>query len=248
MRGVLLRSPCPTSERLRRLSKTPARDDEEARVEASPPGECAAVARAAAHVARAAMRAITHVVGKAIGSSRRARRGAGCWFRTTIGASGRAPISSSRIALRRRRRPVVLSMRAHARMRPVIRGDGPDRQRRDLDEAGSHPVAGRDVQRSATLGFLRRWGTTALGAMFSEDAPAFSPTWVSSSTAFGPVVALVSTRPQRLAMPDAGWERGVRPITTCSLAWISQFRPPFANLRSRGRLGGLRRGRLGLTG
>ena len=42
----------------------PAADDEEARVEASPPGECAAVARAAPHVALAAMRAITHVVGK----------------------------------------------------------------------------------------------------------------------------------------------------------------------------------------
>jgi hypothetical protein len=49
----------------------PAADDEEARVEASPPGECAAVARAAPHVALAAMRAITHVVGKPMRSSRR---------------------------------------------------------------------------------------------------------------------------------------------------------------------------------
>jgi hypothetical protein len=64
--------------------RAPAADDEEARVEASPPGECAAVARAAPHVALAAMRAITHVVGKAIRSSRRARRGAGCWLRTTM--------------------------------------------------------------------------------------------------------------------------------------------------------------------
>ena len=40
-------------------------------VETSPPRRSAADARAAAHVALAAMRAITHVVGKAIGSSRR---------------------------------------------------------------------------------------------------------------------------------------------------------------------------------
>ena len=40
-------------------------------VELCPPRQCAAVARAAAHVALAAMRAITHVDGKAIGSSRR---------------------------------------------------------------------------------------------------------------------------------------------------------------------------------
>ena len=38
---------------------------------------------------------------KAIGSSRRARRGAGCWLRATIGVSGRTPMSSSRIAWRR---------------------------------------------------------------------------------------------------------------------------------------------------
>jgi len=56
----------------------PAADDEEARVEASPPGECAAVARAAPHVALAAMRAITHVVGNAIRSSRRDQSGAAC--------------------------------------------------------------------------------------------------------------------------------------------------------------------------
>ena len=42
---------------------------------------------------------------KAIRSLRRARRGAGCWLRTTAGASGRTPVSSSRIAWRRGRRP-----------------------------------------------------------------------------------------------------------------------------------------------
>jgi hypothetical protein len=42
-----------------------------AQVEMCPPGQCAAVARAGAHVALAAIRAITHVDGKAIGSSRR---------------------------------------------------------------------------------------------------------------------------------------------------------------------------------
>ena len=35
---------------------------------------------------------------KAIGSSHRARRGAGCWLRTTLGAFGGTPISSSPIA------------------------------------------------------------------------------------------------------------------------------------------------------
>ena len=58
---------------------------DEARVEASPPGECAAVARAAPHVALAAMRAITHVVGKVTLSSqvrdRVASRGADSAYR-----------------------------------------------------------------------------------------------------------------------------------------------------------------------
>ena len=52
--------------------------------EPCPPRQCAAVARAAAYVALAAIRAITHVEGKAIRSSRRARRGAGCWLRRTM--------------------------------------------------------------------------------------------------------------------------------------------------------------------
>ena len=53
-------------------------------VEPSAPRQCAAVARAAAHVARAAMRAITHVEGKAIGSSRRPRRRAARWLRRQL--------------------------------------------------------------------------------------------------------------------------------------------------------------------
>jgi hypothetical protein len=48
----------------------------------SPSRQCAAVARAAAHVALAAMRAITHVEGKAIRSSRRPRQRAASWLRT----------------------------------------------------------------------------------------------------------------------------------------------------------------------
>jgi hypothetical protein len=81
-----------------------------ARVETCPPGQCAAVARAGAHVALAAMRAITHVEGKVIRSSRRARRGAGCWLRTTMVASSGTPILSSLIAWRRAsaaRRPLA---------------------------------------------------------------------------------------------------------------------------------------------
>jgi hypothetical protein len=64
-------------------------------VEPSPPRQCPAVARAAAHVALAAMRAITHVEGKAIGSSRRARRGRRLRVEDDHGAFGGTPISSS---------------------------------------------------------------------------------------------------------------------------------------------------------
>jgi hypothetical protein len=72
--------------------------------------------------------------GKVIRSSRRARRGAGCWLRTTIGASGRTRVSSSRIAWRRRRRPVVLSTRAHAGMDvPVREGSAGPRSGRSRD-------------------------------------------------------------------------------------------------------------------
>jgi hypothetical protein len=53
----------------------------------------------------------------------RGSTGPSCWLRTTIGASGRTPISSRRIAWRRRRRPVVLSTRAHARI-DVSVGEG----------------------------------------------------------------------------------------------------------------------------
>jgi len=53
----------------------------------------------------------------------RGSTGPSCWLRTTIGASGRTPISSRRIAWRRRRRRVVLSTRAHARI-DVSVGEG----------------------------------------------------------------------------------------------------------------------------
>ena len=55
-------------------------------VEPSPPRQCAAVARAAAHVALAAMRAMTHVDGKVIGSSRRPRRRAALLAKDTCSA------------------------------------------------------------------------------------------------------------------------------------------------------------------
>jgi hypothetical protein len=73
--------------------QTPARDDEQAcRSSLLLLDRVRAVARAAPHVALAAMRAITHVVGKAIRSSRRARRGAGCWLRTTMAPPAGADI------------------------------------------------------------------------------------------------------------------------------------------------------------
>ena len=71
--------------------QTPVRFDEQVCRSSPAPRQCAAVARAAAHVARAAMRAITHVEGKAIGSSRRPRRRAARWLRRqlTSGPTGR---------------------------------------------------------------------------------------------------------------------------------------------------------------
>ena len=60
-------------------------------------------ALAATQSALPAIRATTHVEGKANGSSRRARRGAGCWFGDDHGASG-ADIEDSPIARGRRRR------------------------------------------------------------------------------------------------------------------------------------------------
>ena len=93
------------------------------------------------HPALPAMRAITHVEGKAIRSSRRARRGAGCWLRTTIGASGRTPISSSRIAWRR----------ASAARRPLTGRACPD----------GRPGGGG--VRSATLRTIKRRSTPGAG-------------------------------------------------------------------------------------
>ena len=63
-----------------------------------------------------AIPAITHAEGKAIRSSRRARRGAGCYLRGSWRLR-RAPISRQpRLRGGRRRRSVILSQGAHARM------------------------------------------------------------------------------------------------------------------------------------
>jgi hypothetical protein len=78
-------------------------------VEPCPPRQCAAVARAAAHVALAAMRATTHVEGKPIWSSRRPRRGAGWWLRTTMAPPAGRRNRAARLRGGGRRRPVVLS-------------------------------------------------------------------------------------------------------------------------------------------
>ena len=85
---------------------------------------CRDRAQTGRHPALGAIRAITHVDGKAIGSSHRARRGAGCW--DDHGASGGTPILSSRWRGGGRRRPVVLSWGAPARTDvPVGEGSAP---------------------------------------------------------------------------------------------------------------------------
>jgi hypothetical protein len=97
--------------------------------------------RAEPHGTLPAMRATTHVDGNAIRSSRRARRGAGCWLRRTIGASGRTPMSSSRMTWRR----------ASAARRPLIGSACPDGRR------------GGGGVRSATLRTITRRSTAAAG-------------------------------------------------------------------------------------
>ena len=83
-RATRLAHPLRTTDgRLRRPPADAARDDEwEPSVGSS--DHRRRREPAAPHVALAAMRAITHVVGKAIRSSRRPRRGAGWWLRTTM--------------------------------------------------------------------------------------------------------------------------------------------------------------------
>ena len=137
---------CATASDDRRASgparQTPARDDKQTRRSSLLRLDSVrAVARAAGHVARVLMRAITHVEGKAIRSSRRARRGAGCWLRRTIGASERTPMSSSRMTWRR----------ASAARRPLIGSACPDGRR------------GGGGVRSATLRTITRGSTAAAG-------------------------------------------------------------------------------------
>jgi hypothetical protein len=83
-----------------------------------------------------ASRATTHVVGKAIRSSRRARRGAGCWLRRTIGASARTLMSSSRMTWRR----------ASAAHRPLIGSACPEGRRGGEGSALAHSGRSRDVR------------------------------------------------------------------------------------------------------
>jgi hypothetical protein len=70
--------------------------------------------------------------------------GAGCWLRTTMPPPA-APISSSPMAWRRRRRPIVLSPGAHARMGvPVGRGplgDAEDHQETVDPRLGLRPLS-----------------------------------------------------------------------------------------------------------
>ena len=115
------------------------------------------------------MRAITHVEGKAIRSSRRARRSAACWLRRTIGASGRTPMSSSRMTWRR----------ASAARRPLTGSACPDGRR------------GGGGVRSATLRTITRRSTAAAGvrarSRSSARARAARSRVVRSGRRLGPV-------------------------------------------------------------
>ena len=97
-----------------------------------------------------AIRATTHVDGKPIRSSRRARRGAGCWLRRTIGASGRTPMLSGRMTWRR----------ASAARRPLIGRACPDGRR------------GGGGVRSGTLRTITRCSTAAAGVRPRSRSPA----------------------------------------------------------------------------
>ena len=66
--------------------------------------------------------------GKATGSSRRARRGAGCWLRTTMAPPAGRRYRAAGLRGGGRRRPVVLSQGAHARMDVPV-GEGSARPR-----------------------------------------------------------------------------------------------------------------------
>ena len=165
---------CATASDDRRASgparQTPARDDKQTRRSSLLRLDSVrAVARAAGHVARVLMRAITHVEGKAIRSSRRARRGAGCWLRRTIGASERTPMSSGRMTWRR----------ASAARRPLIGSACPDGRR------------GGGGVRSATLRTITRGSTAAAGvrrrSRSSARARAARSRVVRSGCRLGPV-------------------------------------------------------------
>ena len=116
-----------------------------------------------------AIRATTHVDGKPIRSSRRARRGAGCWLRRTIGASGRTPMLSGRMTWRR----------ASAARRPLIGSACPDGRR------------GGGGVRSGTLRTITRCSTAAAGvrpwSRSSARARAARSRVVRSGRRLGPV-------------------------------------------------------------
>ena len=95
--------------------------------------------RAAPQGALPTMRATTHVDGKPTGSSHRARRGAGFWLRTTRPPPAGADIEQPDRVAASRRRPVVLSQGARARMGvPVGEGSAKPRSGRS---GGGRPRA-----------------------------------------------------------------------------------------------------------
>ena len=109
---------------------------------------------------------------KAIGSSRRARPGAGGWLRTTMAPSARAPIANSRIALRRDVAPRrLLTGRASTDGRPGGEGSAGRRLGRARDVRARAPVCARFRAR------LRSPARVRTGARVSSRATV-SPAWI----------------------------------------------------------------------
>ena len=91
--------------------------------------------------------------GKATGSSRRPRRGAGWWLRTTMAPRAGAENRAAGLRGGGRRRRVVLSQGAHARMDVAV-GRGPLGHARDDQETF-------DRGRRLALAFARGWRSSA---------------------------------------------------------------------------------------
>jgi hypothetical protein len=107
-----------------------------------------------------AIRAITHVEGKAMRSSRRVRRGAGCWLRTPVAPPGWRRYRAARLRGGRRRRPVVLSQDARPRMGVPV-GEGSARRRLRRQETVDRGPGLRPLSPAVAVVRTRRDGALA---------------------------------------------------------------------------------------